>query len=151
MVWNTKRNDPHAHSSYPTYDMAYFQKALDERNGTKYAVPAGMYASDRTVYMQHAAANLQTEATSALKHEFTQWLQGQHADNRRPATYDNSRKGVVERRHIMNGTVGPRMDWKPTWWGNGQLVHLDGVRDYLQDAKMASEQLRRGIGCRSAN
>src|SRR6056297_561024 len=140
MVWNIKRNDPHTKDSYPTYDMAYFHKALAERGGTKYAVPDGMDPSDRTVYMQHAASNLHLEATSALKHEFTQWLQGQHADNNRPSVYDNGRKGVVERRHIMNGTVGPRDDWKPTWWGKGQLTHLDGVRDYLRNAKMAEEE-----------
>jgi hypothetical protein len=141
MVWNIKRNDPQSHDSYPTYDMAYFGKALSERGGTKYDLPASARnLEDRMVYMQHAASNLHSEATSALHHEFNEWLQGQHEANRVARRYDNKRKGVVERRQIMNGEVGPRHDWNPTWWGNGQLTHLDGVRDYLRESKMASEK-----------
>jgi hypothetical protein len=143
MVWNKRRQDPTHVSSYPTYDMAYLARTLTDINTrprTKYGAPGGLDLADKMVYMQKAAADVRAEADEALQNEFSLWLQGKHPDNAAPAVYDNSKPGVTERRQFMNGAIGPRGDWKPTWWGRGQLTHLPGVRDYLRAKKLQSEQ-----------
>jgi hypothetical protein len=123
--------------------MAYLGRAMSDANvraRTKYDAPGGLDVADKMVYMQKAAADMRAEADEALQNEFSLWLQGKHPDNARPVVYDNSKPGVTERRQFMNGAIGPRGDWKPTWWGRGQLTHLPGVRDYLRAKKLHSEQ-----------
>jgi len=142
MVWNTgARAVPRASkSSYPTYDMQYLSNALGNAGiGTKYD-RGGLEGVNELVYTQKAAAGFRREAKSALHNEFSLWLQGKHIDNTEMNAYDNTRNGVVERRHFMDGAVGPKDNWKPTWWGKSQLTHLPGVRQYLIDSKMASER-----------
>jgi hypothetical protein len=145
MVWSKRRQDPTHVSSYPylTYNMAYLERAQTQadRGRTKYGMPVAMAdPADRNVYMQKAAADMRAEAGEALQSEFSLWLQGKHPDNASPTVYDNSTPGVTERWQFMNGAIGPRGDWKPTWWGRGQLTHLPGVRDYLRAKKLSQEQ-----------
>jgi hypothetical protein len=142
MVWNKQRQDPQHVSSYPTYDMAYMGRVMTDvnRHRTKYGAPAQLDTADKMVYMQKAAADLKAEADEALQAEFALWLQGKRHENVTPSVYDNSKPGVTERRQFMNGAIGPRNDWKSTWWGRGQLTHLPGVRDYLRSKKIAQEQ-----------
>jgi len=147
MVWNTGGRGSNVSeraanvSSYPTYDMEYLSNALGAGNsGTKYEVPEDLNGMDRLVYTQKAATGFRREAKQALHNEFSLWLQGQHLDNDVMAEYDNSRKGVVERRHFMDGKVGAKEKWKPTWWGKSQLTHLPGVRQYLIDSKISAER-----------
>ena len=142
MVWNTgARAVPRASkSSYLTYDMQYLSNALGNAGiGTKYD-RGGLEGVNELVYTQKAAAGFRREAKSALHNEFSLWLQGKHIDNTEMNAYDNTRNGVVERRHFMDGAVGPKDNWKPTWWGKSQLTHLPGVRQYLIDSKTASER-----------
>ena len=142
MVWNTGACAvPRASkSSYPTYDMQYLSNALSDAGlGTKYDRGA-LEGIDQLVYTQKATAGFRREAKAALHSEFSLWLQGKHIDNTGMNVYDNTRNGVVELRHFMDGEVGPKDNWKPTWWGNSQLTHLPGVRQYLIDSKMASER-----------
>ena len=40
----------------------------------------------------------------------------------------------------MDGKVGAKDKWKPTWWGKSQLTHLPGVRQYLIDSKISAER-----------
>jgi len=147
MVWNTGGRGSNVSeraanvSSYPTYDMEYLSNALGAGNsGTKYEVPETLNGMDRLVYTQKAATGFRREAKQALHNEFSLWLQGQHNHNDAMAEYDNSRKGVVERRHFMDGKVGAKDKWKPTWWGKSQLTHLPGVRQYLIDSKISAER-----------
>jgi len=147
MVWNTGGRGSNVSeraanvSSYPTYDMEYLSNALGAGNsGTKYEVPEDLNGTDRLVYTQKAATGFRREAKQALHNEFSLWLQGQHLDNDVMAEYDNSRKGVVERRHFMDGKVGAKEKWNPTWWGKSQLTHLPGVRQYLIDSKISAER-----------
>jgi len=121
------------------YDMQYLSNALGDAGlGTKYDRGA-LEGIDQLVYTQKATAGFRRKAKAALHNEFSLWLQGKHIDNTEMNAYDDTRNGVVERRHFMDGEVGPKDNWKPTWWGNSQLTHLPGVRQYLIDSKMASE------------
>jgi len=147
MVWNTGARGSNVSeratnvSSYPTYNMEYLSNALGAgRSGTKYNVPENLVGMDALVYTQKATTGFRREAKQALHNEFSLWLQRQHNDNNEMAEYDNSRKGVVERRHFMDGKVGAKDKWKPTWWGKLQLTHLPGVRQYLIDSKISAER-----------
>jgi hypothetical protein len=147
MVWNKAGRQSTALErasdvkSYPTYNMEYLRHALgDTRAGTKYEKPDELDQIDQLVYQQKAASGFRGEANQALQNEFSLWLQGQHIDNTSMVEYDNTRPGVVERRHFMDGKVGAKEKWKPTWWGKAQLTHLPGVRDYLVDSKWSAER-----------
>jgi hypothetical protein len=142
MVWNRRNLDPKSYgrASYPTYDMKYLENALTDDTGSKYENTLPMNSAAKMVYTQKAATHFRREADNSLRSEFSSWLEGMHADNATTSIYENNRPGVTERRHFMNGKVGARDGWKPTWWGKAQLTHLPGVRDYLIEKKIASEQ-----------
>ena len=113
MVWNRKSSadaKSEGRASYPSYDMQYLANALQgggvER--TKYETPTALNFAGETVYAQQAAADFRSEADNELRGEFSHWLQGQHTVNETPSIYDNTRPGVVQRKHYLDGGVGNR-------------------------------------------
>lgn len=146
--------------AWPNYELAYLAKRLGSDAAKNAAFTdkgkAGRqenWSGDelaRFVYLDKATASYKQEADEALKNEFNDWLQGQHETNAKLTPYVNE-AGKPLRRHVYRdtqskgggtwGTPGEeKKDWVPTWWGKGQLTHLDGVRDYLRAQKVSSEE-----------
>ena len=80
---------------------------------------------------------MQDEAEADLAHGFRAWLQGTHPENRPTRNpndvYVNEDDGRPHRRK-MDGTRYPSKvtEWKSTPWGDAQLTHLPGVREWLR-------------------
>ena len=154
-------------NSWPNYEAAYLAKRLGSRNPTaaytnryqggldinndRTDLFEGMDSAEKAIYLDRVTANYKKEADECLKNEFVDWLQGQHEDNRFQRPYENG-AGKPLRRWVYQNSVGggggfgsgtpgtPLNDWTPTWWGTGQLTHLDGVRDFLKSDRIRSDE-----------
>jgi hypothetical protein len=98
----------------------------------------------RFVYLQEQArAGVRQEAEADLVHGFRAWLQGTHAENLpgRTDKYENKADGRPHRRR-MDGTRYPdeKTDWQSTPWGDAQLTHLPGVREWLRENAIATDK-----------
>ena len=96
------------------------------------------------VYLQEQVqAGVQAEAEADLVRGFRAWLQGTHAENRpgRTDTYQNKADGRPHRRK-MDGTkyANENTDWQSTPWGDAQLTHLPGVREWLRENAIATDK-----------
>ena len=150
--------------TWPSYEAAYLANRLGSRNPTsaydnKYlgkageSVFTGMSEEQKLVYLQNVTENYKEEAEETLRDEFKQWLQGTHEDNSQQSVYPN-RPGQAKRRFLYDesevkhfdgrrgrGYPGAEMyNWRPTWWGQAQLTHLPGVREYLRSGEQRSEE-----------
>lgn len=130
--------------AWPKYEGEYLAKRLKEGKG-KYAGPKGKGAPDEIkefIYFDKISEDYKQEADECLKQEFSQWLLGQHQDNENREIYKNG-EGKPVRKAVFrydNEIPGSKLkaDWKPTWWGQKQLTHLPGVREYLTNMKVHS-------------
>lgn len=117
--------------AWPNYEAEYLAKRLTDKVG-KYD-PQIENDVDRFVYLDKISKNYKEEADASLKAEFSLWLQGMHPDNINPSNYMN---GPAKPKRVHMSDVNKfglqRDDWKPTNWGQKQLTHLSGVRDYLR-------------------
>lgn len=98
----------------------------------------------RLVYLQkQVQAGVREEAEADLVHGFRAWLQGTHDENRlgRTDKYLNKPDGRPHRRK-MDGTkyTDERTDWQSTPWGDAQLTHLPGVREWLREEAIAADK-----------
>ena len=96
----------------------------------------------RYVYLQEQArAGVRDEAEADLVAGFRAWLQGTHAENKRTDKYQNKPDGRPHRRK-MDGTRYPdeNTDWQSTPWGDAQLTHLPGVREWLREEAIATDK-----------
>ena len=102
-------------------------------------------------HQMEVAKHASADADEQLKREFKDWLQGKHDDNVKQRPYENL-PGRAARRWTYgsmprggadatgNTAAGALMrGWKPTWWGNAQLTHLPGVREFLREEAMAAD------------
>ena len=145
--------------AWPKYEVEYLQHRLDNPAG-KY-LQAGSATQDVKdhILLERAAEDYKEEADECLKAEFKDWLAGRHKDNFEQRPYENGAGKPVRRytyrdqlvhapknadgtdRQIGDAMVsdahekGSKHDWKPTWWGQTQLTHLPGVRDYLKETE----------------
>jgi len=145
--------------AWPKYEVEYLQHRLDNPAG-KY-LQAGNATQDVKdhILLERAAEDYKEEADECLKAEFKDWLAGRHKDNFEQRPYENGAGKPVRRytyrdqlvhapknadgtdRQIGDAMVsdahekGSKHDWKPTWWGQTQLTHLPGVRDYLKETE----------------
>lgn len=124
--------------AWPKYEAEYLAKRLSHAAG-KYNPdgPIGPATKEvaQHVYFEKISEDYKQEADECLKSEFTQWLQGNHADNTQRSVYKNEpgkpvRRGVF-RSEAQKPSEPMRESWRPTWWGKTQLTHLPGVREYL--------------------
>lgn len=130
--------------AWPKYEGDYLAKRLKEGKG-KYAGPREKGAPDELaefIYFDKISEDYKQEADECLKQEFSQWLLGQHEDNEKREIYKNG-EGKPVRKAVFrydNEIPGSKLkaDWKPTWWGQKQLTHLPGVREYLTNMKVHS-------------
>ena len=145
--------------AWPKYEVEYLQHRLDNPAG-KYlqAGNANQDVKDH-ILLERAAEDYKEEADECLKAEFKDWLAGRHKDNFEQRPYENGAGKPVRRytyrdqlvhapknadgtdRQIGDAMVsdahekGSKHDWRPTWWGDTQLTHLPGVRDYLKETE----------------
>ena len=140
--------------AWPKYEAEYLANRLATAEG-KYKLPDGLgkanEAAKQQVYFDKVSEDYKAEADECLKKEFSNWLQGTHDDNVNPHTYANL-PGLPVRKAVFreagkNGTgltevPGHQLNaaWKPTWWGEQQLTHLPGVRDYLRNMQEYSNE-----------
>lgn len=136
--------------AWPDYEADYLKHRLKTRQG-RFEDP-GLSNISKHIYLDNVSKNYKEEAEACLKKEFNDWLQGQHVDNIERRPYIN--KGTKpRRRHVFGGAGNSKTgdvmgvlqaddslltDWRPTNWGNAQLTHLPGVREYLRE--MAEHQ-----------
>ena len=161
-------NEAKQSGSWPNYEAAYLAKRLGSVNPTsaytdKYNgnvdidqhyqkdVFDGMDSTQKAVYLNTISKDYKTEADECLKKEFADWLQGRHEDNLQQRPYFN-KAGKPPRRWVYRGNAGKgggqgsgvpgeTMDrWTPTWWGQGSLAFLPGVREYLRKDAEASDE-----------
>ena len=156
--------------TWPSYEAAYLANRLGSHNPTsayydKYigdkdidgvqgkSVFEGMNTAGEVAYLQKVTEDYKQEAEETLRDEFKQWLQGTHEDNVAQRVYPN-RPGQAKRRFLYDenqllyndgrrgdGYPGSEMsNWRPTWWGQAQLTHLPGVREFLREGEAASEE-----------
>ena len=118
----------------------------------KYAVTPDIVGdAERAAYIDRVTANYKSEADECLKQEFMEWMQGTHEVLNDPLRSYPNHPGTAERKYVFydgeerkqhGGGVGlgvptTRMDeWKPTWWGKGSLMHLDGTREFMREMKI---------------
>ena len=146
--------------AWPKYEVEYLQHRLDNPAG-KY-LQAGSATQDVKdhILLERAAEDYKEEADECLKAEFKDWLAGRHKDNFEQRPYENGAGKPVRRYTYRDQLVhapknadgtdrfqigdamvsdahekGSKHDWKPTWWGQTQLTHLPGVRDYLKETE----------------
>ena len=98
----------------------------------------------KLVYLQkQVQAGVREEAEADLVHGFRAWLQGTHAENKpgRTDKYKNKPDGRPHRRK-MDGARYPDedTDWQSTPWGDAQLTHLPGVREWLREEAIAADK-----------
>ena len=127
--------------SNPNYDAAYLAYRLGAKNPNpsrpfdetirdrfQNDATSRLPLAEKMVYLMNATKEYDVEAEECLKEEFKLWLAGMHPDNKTPRKYTNQEGGLTRRN--MRGKE--LTDWHPTWWGNRQLTHLPGVREYLR-------------------
>jgi hypothetical protein len=146
--------------AWPKYEVEYLKHRLDNPAG-KYlqANDAAQEVKDH-ILLEKAAEDYKEEADECLKAEFKDWLAGRHPDNIDPQVYFNGAGKPVRRYTYRDQLVhapknadgsdkykigdpmmldaeenGSKYGWKPTWWGDTQLTHLPGVRDYLKESE----------------
>ena len=134
--------------AWPNYEAEYLKTRLDNPAG-KYDIGTSKEVRD-AAYLDKVTENYKEEADECLEREFRDWLQGKHMDNVKPQKYENGAGKPVRRwtdRYTTGdqGTIAEPMDtdknaWFPTWWGDKQLTHLPGVRDYMRKAAIKSSQ-----------
>ena len=105
---------------------------------------AGLTDEKQAAYLQkQIQAGVREEAEADLVHGFRAWLQGTHDENRknRNEKYRNEPDGRPHRRK-MDGTCydDVRTDWQSTPWGDAQLTHLPGVREWLRENAIATDK-----------
>lgn len=135
--------------TWPNYEASYLAKRLgsnDPKAAQQNRYAAGKTIDDeaaRAVYLDRVTANYKTEADECLKREFVEWLQGTHEANHIKTPYPNL-PGQMKRRAVfrtdMHSPGDQINDWNATRWGDKQLVHLPGVRDFLRDMKTNANQ-----------
>ena len=142
-------------TTWPSYEAGYLAARLANYGdgaraknaaelGDKYMASDEIRDPERKqAYLDKVTEHYKDEADECLRAEFKDWLQGKHAANDEALVYTN-RAGHPQRKFVFrddggkgtgvgSGVPGERMDeWKPTWWGQGQLTHLPGVRDFLR-------------------
>ena len=147
--------------TWPSYQASYLAHALGasdvaqaiDKGGSKYASADSIVdEAKRTVYFDKVTKDYQEEADECLKKEFADWLQGKHNLNDAAIPYEN-RPGLPQRKFVFQGGPvrnakgggygsgmpgEPLKDWRPTWWGRGGLTHLDGVRPFLREMAIKS-------------
>ena len=126
--------------AWQQYERDYLRGKMDKyAEGDENRAMAAEFAIAEEVKQDY-----KTEADEKLKREFHLWLEGRHPDYNTEyggPEYDNN-VAFAEGRPIRlrierdpDGASVPseRMDnWKPTWWGKTQLMHLPGAREYMQ-------------------
>jgi len=125
--------------AWPDYEAQYLKHRLmnvrGEGRGGRFNADGLVGEAERNVYLEKVSSNYKDEAEECLKDEFGLWLQGKHRENSLPAPYINEAGKPVRRHVFRNGTNLPgdeMVDWDVTPWGQTQLTHLPGVRDYLR-------------------
>lgn len=152
-------HDAKSTSTWPNYEAAYLAKRLgredpedayENRYKTGITDEKWQDSESRQVYLDKVTENYKQEADECLKAEFVHWLQGTHDANINEQKYPNQ-AGQAKRRATswktpargsMDDALEPGQvinDWNPTWWGQHQLTHLPGVRDFLRSQKEKSE------------
>ena len=96
------------------------------------------------IYLQQQAqAGIEAEVEADLVHGFRAWLQGTHEENRpgRTDKYQNTPDGRPHRRK-MDGRKYDHVqtEWQSTPWGDAQLTHLPGVREWLRENAIATDK-----------
>ena len=154
-------NESKSSRTWPTYEAADLasrlggQRSQDAAYMDKYAA-AGTFQNEaaQQVYLDKISSDYKEEADECLKREFDEWLQGKHDLNDDTVSYPNE-PNAAQRRFVFrdgnprnangggqnttNHEPGDKMeDWRPTWWGRGSLTHLPGVREYLREGAMSS-------------
>jgi len=104
----------------------------------------GINGPAQAAYLQkQIQAGVREETEADLVHGFRAWLQGTHSENmkERTDTYENKPDGRPHRRK-MDGTRydTPKTDWQSTPWGDAQLTHLPGVREWLREEAIATDK-----------
>ena len=148
MPWNWQRSSPETseaanHRTWPDYEAEYLKRSLENGYGKYGDAPNDV--EGRLVYLNKVSEDFRKDADASLKNEFNLWLQGSHEDNVAMRTYRNQ-PGKPHRQHVYRGQGADEVpgeskdDWVPTWWGQKQLTHLPGVREYLRAQKTAAVQ-----------
>jgi hypothetical protein len=98
----------------------------------------------KLVYLQkQVQAGVREEAEADLVHGFRAWLQGTHAENKpgRTDKYENKPDGRPHRRKMDGARYDTEdTDWQSTPWGDAQLTHLPGVREWLREEAIAADK-----------
>lgn len=131
-----------ATTTWPRQEADYLRKRLTDDKNSKYDV-TDMNDVQATAYLDKVTNNYKDEAAEALKMEFVEWLQGTHPANYEPEEYKNGDGKVCRRwvyqdnRSVAAGKMPsePMDNWVSTSWGQKQLTHLPGVRDWLRGMK----------------
>ena len=143
------REEANRTKAWPRYEAEYLKRALTSER-YKYDT-AGLDDQQKGVYLDRVVANYKQEADECLKAEFEQWLQGQHEanDTSQEQIYENAdgkpvRRWVFRSPEATDETGGSkvgqaRAGWKHTPWGRSSLLHLDGVREYLQSQERSAQ------------
>ena len=108
----------------------------------------GLPRTKHNAYLNEVADGWKQEADESMKMEFKNWLQGTHSANMLNAaerTYTNDKGGVPRKWVYQDGPPGTapgqlRSDWTHTDWGQKQLTHLPGVREWLRSQKEAESK-----------
>lgn len=136
----TAKEASEAHA-WPDYEAQYLAKRLQRAAG-KYNPALTMSRRERReaaahTYYDKITENYKEEADECLRAEFNDWLQGKHEVNSADSDNTYANVGNKPKRYHMHRDSGvvttERNDWKHTDWGDKQLTHLPGVRDYLRD------------------
>ena len=104
----------------------------------------GINGPAQAAYLQkQIQVGVREETEADLVHGFRAWLQGTHSENtkKRTDTYENKPDGRPHRRK-MDGTRydTEKTDWQSTPWGDAQLTHLPGVREWLREEAIATDK-----------
>ena len=128
--------------AWPDYEAAYLKKRLADRVGRFTEHPDFNDAASH-VYLDKVSSNYKDEAEACLKAEFVDYLQGKHEANGPNRSYyvNDANSTRPLRRHckgpnvskVMENDIDGHTAWDPTAWGNRQLTHLPGVRDFLRN------------------
>jgi hypothetical protein len=158
-------SDASVSRAWPNYQAAYLGSRMatgankravrDAAYKDKYTAAQFLEEPARAAYLDKVSGNYKQEADECLKGEFNDWLQGNHELNDATVKYMND-PTQMPRQYVWKDKSGVRLapgggsgtgepttemkDWSPTWWGRGQLTHLPGVRDYLREQKIHSDE-----------
>ena len=133
--------EPSSTKPWKEHTAQVLQRLLTSNSG-RFKADDNMDDIQKYVYLQEQVqAGVQAEAEADLVSGFRAWLQGTHAENRRTGTYQNVADGRPHRRK-MDGTRYPdeETDWQSTPWGDAQLTHLPGVREWLREKAIATDK-----------